>query len=177
VRRIAFSAREESGIAEPRWQWASLRPIHQHRAGVPINMRCPHIVAAVHLHAATCNEQITPRISFLISNDTWARHYMLPYVRFFKSMVKYMMELSSRCSILRLDAFCNRHPSKWLCTYGLMASISVRPRLNPNCNQNNTNNIFLSFMIQKCILIILLREVMGDILFYFDALLNTRRMK
>lgn len=56
-------------------------------------------------------------------------------MRFFRSIVKYMMELSSRwSSSLKFDAFCNRHPSRWLCTYGLMASMSVRPRLNPNCN-------------------------------------------
>lgn len=130
VRRVPFSPWEERGIAKSRRQRAPLCPIHQHRAGIPVDVRRVYVATAVHLHSATSKPNCE-------SPGLFARHVatacLNTYVKFFRSMVKYMIELSSFCSALRFETFCNKHPSRWLCTYGLIASMSVRPKLNPNC--------------------------------------------
>lgn len=53
VRRVPFSPWEERGIAESRRQRASFCSIHQHRAGIPVDVRRVYVATAVHLHSAT----------------------------------------------------------------------------------------------------------------------------
>lgn len=106
-------------------------------------MRRVYILTAVDVHSATSIYNLLTKFAQCAVLKCHRITNTATYIRFFKSIVKYMMELSSFSSNLGFEVFCSKHLSRWLYIYGLIASISVRSKLNPNCNKNK-NIIFMN---------------------------------